>query len=105
MWKGLETIRALLRECISHQVQLRLNNGALWAGEQINVMCIAYHEQSQILHLTDILNTLGIHNGHKSRGGRLGAFSSVLVLQKGKLSSKLNDLDHISIQPTQKLYE
>lgn len=32
-------------------------------------------------------------------------FSYILVLQKGKLSSELNDLDHVSIQPTQKLYK
>lgn len=27
-----------------------------------------------MLHLTDTLNTLGIHNGHESREGQLDAF-------------------------------
>lgn len=61
-----------------HQVQQRPNNGLLWAGEQINVTCIAYRDRGQMLHLTDTLNTLGIHNGPKSREGQLDVFHLTL---------------------------
>lgn len=73
LWKGYRTISkgsAPLAVSSHHQVQQRLNNGVLWAGEQINVICTAYHDRGQMLHLTDTLNTLGFHNGPKSREGQ-----------------------------------
>lgn len=79
MWGGYKTIKALLRECsagsrLTSGATEAPDNGLLWAGERIDVICIPYHERGgQMLHLTDTLNTLGIHNGHESRGGQLDA--------------------------------
>lgn len=53
-------------------------DSTLWLGERrIDVMWITYPEASQVLHLTDALNTLGIHKGGGSRGGQPDAFNYV----------------------------
>ena len=86
MWKEYKTISALLRESSSGK---QLPSGAAqsqqWSAlgcEQINVRCITYHEQAQVLHLTDTRDTLDIHNGHKSREGH-PAIERVYCLSSG----------------------
>lgn len=59
---------------IGHQVQRGLNNGALWAAEQINVICSPHNELGQMLHFAVDPNPLDAYNGRKSRQGQLDAF-------------------------------
>lgn len=58
---------------------IRCSEGStLRLGERrIDVMWITYPEASQVLHLSDALNTLGTHKRGGSRGGQPDAFNYI----------------------------
>lgn len=101
MWKEYETIKALWREFSSGKLfgsgtAGDPNNEALWAGEQISVRCITYHEQAQMSHSTDTLDTLDIYKRHESSEGQLNAFRSGVGQGNFYYHPRFSDLDQLS---------